>query len=152
MTLVLASLSMAGVARAGEDVKGHANHPQKTIVLMENRISPADLKMDKNDVLGFQNLSLYAMRIKFLEPEHMADAIRCELINPKAGKQGKAPWLLFAWDEKQRLSATIPPGRFASLCSLAPGQYSFVMDRAGGTQAAVRAPEGSGERGTITVQ
>jgi hypothetical protein len=146
-------LPLATPVLAHEDVMGHGSHPQKTITLMRDRISPTDLTMGKDDVLEFQNLSLYALKIKFLEPENMTDKIRCELINPKGSKQGKTPWALFSWDEKQRLSATIPPGRFASLCTLAPGKYRYVIDQVGGTQAAVRAlSQGHGEQGTITVQ
>jgi len=149
----LLSLSLAMPALAHEDVMGHGSHTQKTITLMRDRIAPTDLTMGKDDVLEFQNLSLYAMKVKFLEPENMAESIRCELVNPKGSKQGKTPWALFSWDEKQRLSATIPPGRFASLCTLTPGKYRYAIDQVGGTRAAVRASgEGNGEQGTITVQ
>ena len=148
----LVLLPLAPLALAHEDLMGHGSHAQKTITLMRDRIAPTDLKMDKDDVLEFQNLSLYAMKIKFLEPENMANNIRCELVNPKGSKQGKTPWALFSWDEKQRLSATIPPGRFASLCALAPGKYRYVVDEVGGTRAVRGADEGNGEQGTITVQ
>lgn len=50
-----------------------------------------------------------------------------------------------------RLTATIPPGRFASVCLLAPGQYTFVARRAApatGTPPAATL----GVKGTITVQ
>ena len=149
----LVLLPLAAPAFAHEDPMGHGTHTQKTVTLMRDRISPTDLTMAKDDVLEFQNLSLYAMKVKFLEPEKMADSIRCELVNPKGSKQGKTPWALFSWDEKQRLSGTIPPGRFASLCTLTPGKYRYVIDPVGGTRAAVRTQtEGNGEQGTITVQ
>lgn len=148
----LVLLPLVGPALAHEDLMGHGSHVQKTITLMRDRISPTDLTMSKDDVLEFQNLSLYAMRIKFLEPEKMAEKIRCELVNPKGSKQGKTPWALFSWDEKQRLLATIPPGRFASLCELAPGRYRYVIDRVGARAAVRAAGEGHGEQGTITVQ
>ena len=63
----------------------------------------------------------------------------------------QAPWQLFTWTDG-KLRATIPPGRFASVCSLQEGSYAYVASR---ENVAVRA-EGRGgglpEKGQITVR
>ena len=41
-----------------------------------------------------------------------------------------APWQLFAW-ETGKLTATIPPGRFASVCSLMAGTYVYTTSTVG---------------------
>lgn len=65
--------------------------------------------------------------------------------------KGGGQLAVFSWDYKKRLVATVAPGRFASVCSLAPGQYSYVVEPAGAGVGA-----GAGRRlaakGTITVK
>jgi hypothetical protein len=63
------------------------------------------------------------MLVRFTEPEDIASRIHCGLVRPDAKAKSEAPWQLFAWTNGQ-LAATIPPGRFASVCSFAPGSYA----------------------------
>lgn len=148
---VLLSLGLAlGAAAAwAEDAQSHAT-AHETIMIDSERVVPQALTMKHDEVLEFENYSFNPMRIVFIEPKEQADKIRCHLINPRAGGAGRAPWLLFGWGAGHRLTAIIPPGRFASVCSLAPGQYAYVAQRAGRD---VRAPvEVAGPKGTITVE
>ena len=59
-------------------------------------------------------------------------------------------WQLFAWSDGQ-LRAVVPPGRFASICSLDPGNYSFITRRVG-AQAAGRGGGTLPEKGEIVVK
>ncbi|HLK13064.1 MAG TPA: hypothetical protein VKW76_16935 [Candidatus Binatia bacterium] len=152
LLLSLGVLLAAGVARAAEDVHSHAAAVQhKVIVIDTDRISPSALTMSADDVLEFENFAFNPMMIVFVEPKEQADKIRCHLIGGKAGSAGRASWQLFGWGPGQQLTATIPPGRFASVCSLVPGEYTFVAKRAA---RATGAHPGAtlGMKGTITVQ
>ena len=90
------------------------------------------------------------MKLIFVEPQDQTDKIRCFPIDHTIARPYQAPGLLFDWGPGRRLTATMPPGKFASACSLAPGQYTFVAKRVS------RDPRGAedslGTKGTITVQ
>ena len=90
------------------------------------------------------------MKLTFVEPEDQADKIRCYPINHTIVRRERAPSLLFDWGPGRRLTATIPPGRFASACSLVPGQYEGIATRIS------RDPRGPdellGTKATITVR
>lgn len=150
LLLALGLLVASGIARGTEDVHSHANAPHKTIVLDNDRISPEALTMGEDDVLQFENYAPDPMTVLFVEPKEQPGKIHCHLIDAKHEGASKAPWLLFDWNPKQQLTATIPPGRFASLCSLAPGEYVFVTKPA--TRAVSGSAEGLGMKGTITVR
>lgn len=147
--LMYAGLVFPGPVPAAEEVSGHATLAKKSIYLEGDRLSPSDLRLGKNELLVFESHALYPLAIRFTEPAGQAEKIHCELI----GKgEGAAPWLLFTWDEKQRLNAVIPPGRIASVCALAPGDYSYVTERAGGVSAAIETGVTRANKGTITVR
>jgi hypothetical protein len=107
--------------------------------------------MAPSDALVFENHSVHPITVTFTEPADLPQKIRCGLIRKSANEKAQAPWQLFMWKDG-KLAATIPPGRFASVCSLQQGSYAFVASREG---LAVR-PEGSGgglpEKGQITVR
>jgi len=90
------------------------------------------------------------MRLVFVEPEDQREKVRCQLVDRTIARPGQTPRLVLDWGAGQRLTAIIPPGRFASACSLAPGRYAFVARRVS------RDPRGGedslGTKGTITVQ
>ena len=145
-------LLVPGSLRAAEDdAHGHASAPHKVIVIDAARVSPSALTMSPEDVLEFENFALNSMQVEFIEPADQAEKIRCHLVGGKSNHGARAAWQLFSWGPGHRLTATIPPGRFASVCSLAPGQYAFVARRAApatGTPPAATL----GIKGTITVQ
>jgi len=85
-----------------------------------------------------------------VEPEDQREKVRCHLVDRTIARPDQTPRLVLDWGAGQRLMAIIPPGRFASACSLAPGRYAFVARRVS------RDPRGGedslGTKGTITVQ
>jgi hypothetical protein len=147
--LLVGSLALASAADETPDT--HAAHPSRTIVLDNRSIRPEALTMQRGELLVFENHSLHPITVTFEDPKDLREKIRCGLLGPRGGDEERAPWMLFTWDEG-RLRAVIPPGRFASLCSLAPGTYSFTAAR----QAALRLSPAEGgtlpEKGQITVQ
>ena len=90
------------------------------------------------------------MRLVFVEPEDQREKVRCHLVDRTIARPDQTPRLVLDWGAGQRLTAIIPPGRFASACSLAPWRYAFVARRVS------RDPRGGedslGTKGTITVQ
>ena len=46
---------------------------------------------------------------------------------PSTTKNGQAPWVVFYWDEKERLVATLDPGRIGSICCFGPGKHSYTV-------------------------
>jgi hypothetical protein len=120
-----------GSARADEEgLESHTRTAPRTIVLDNRQIQPASLDMTAADAIDFENHATQAMIVTFTDPPDMQDKIRCHLIRRTAAEKGRAAWQLFAWTN-DRLSATIPPGRFASVCSLTPGSYAYTVTRQG---------------------
>jgi hypothetical protein len=120
LTLAVAAMP----ARAAEDAAAHTKHKSQTITLGENLIIPSDTTMAADEVLVFQNQSLDLLRVSFLPPPDLKANVRCDWATQD--KEKRPPWGLFQF-EGDRLVGHIPPGRFASVCSFAPGTYSFVV-------------------------
>ena len=146
--LLLTLLPAAVPALAGEDLSSHATHPHKTVVLGKDVTLPSNLQMGKDDVLVFENYSSSAITIRFIEPEEQVDKVRCGLVQPRASKDAPS-WAHFAFDARKHLTATLPPGQFASLCTLAPGSYTYETVRAFGTHVG---KEPAATKNTITVE
>jgi hypothetical protein len=150
VAMMLAVAVASGIASASGDVDGGITTARK-IVLRDNELtSPSALTMNPHDVLEFENDSGQFMRLVFVEPQDQTDKIRCYPIDHTIARPDQMPWMLFDWGSGRRLTATIPPGRFASACSLAPGQYAFVATP---VSRDLRGAEDSlGTKVTITVQ
>jgi hypothetical protein len=131
----LVVLLALGSGRAAEDPAGHGAHPTQTVVLTKDDVRPARATMNKGDVLVFENHSFYPMGLTFTDPADLKERIRCGLLSPTAEDTRKAPWLLFSWRDG-KLAATMPPGRFAGICSLSPGTYTFLTKIEGDVEAA----------------
>ena len=101
------------------------------MILDNQDIRPSTTTMGAGDMLVFENYSVHPMRITFTEPADLKERIRCGLVKEKEAEKAQAPWQLFAWSDG-KLVGTIPPGRFASVCSLREGTYTFVTARLGG--------------------
>lgn len=146
--MMLAVAVTSGIASASED--GRVAAARKLIMRDDELISPSALTMSHDDVLELDNESSRLMKLIFVEPQDQTDKIRCFPIDHTIARPYEAPGLLFDWGPGRRLTATMPPGKFASACSLAPGQYTFVAKRVS------RDPHGGenslGTKGTITVQ
>ena len=82
--------------------------------------------MDHSDVLMFVNYSTHPVRVTFTEPADLKNRIRCSAVRGAEKDALSAPWALFSW-ENDKLTATVPPGQFASVCSLEHGSYAFTV-------------------------
>jgi hypothetical protein len=150
VAMMLAVAVAAGIASASGDVDGGVTTARKIVMRDNELISPSALTMNPHDVLQFENDSGHIMRLVFVEPQDQTDKIRCYPIDHTIARPDQTPWMLFDWGPGRRLTATIPPGRFASACSFAPGQYAFVATRV--SRDARGAEDSLGTKGTITVQ
>jgi hypothetical protein len=121
-------LGMASAAGAGEDAWiDHSKKPHKTITIGKDVILPSRTEMEAGDVVEFKNMWSGVLSVIFTAPKDVTAKIRCGLISGKPDPEAKVPpWDLFQ-PTVEGLSASIPPGRFASLCSLAPGNYDFIV-------------------------
>jgi hypothetical protein len=134
--LILSIVLALAVSRARadhhdqEDVTAHSKHPMRTVVLDNVDIRPSTLNMERGDALVFENHSTSPITVTFTEPSDIVEKIRCGLVRAKPSDESMAPWQLFAW-ENGKLTATIPPGRFASVCSLMAGTYVYTTSTVG---------------------
>lgn len=119
-----ALLALATLAIAAEGP--HSTHPQRVVVLDNERVSPSAVTLKGDEVLVFENQSVHPIRITFIEPAKSAEMVRCGLLNETPDK--RPPWGLFdASDGK--LTGVVAPGRFASLCAFQPGSYVYTAER-----------------------
>ena len=129
--MMLAVVVRSGIASASEDAAGRVAAAQRIIMRDDDVISPSALTMSRSDVLEFENDSGKFMRLVFVEPEDQREKVRCHLVNRTSARPDETPRLVLDWDAGTRLTTIIPPGRFASVCSLAPGRYAFVATHEG---------------------
>ena len=146
MLALLLALASAPALAEHEDGKAHDHGPKKTVVLDNDDIRPSSLEMANGDVLAFENVSTQPMRVVFTDPKDLIDKVRCSAIrNAKDKGTPSAPWALFMWTDG-KLSADVPPGKFASVCSLTAGHYAFTATGIGndpGSQSGVLPSKGS---------
>ena len=95
----------------------------QTIILGASAIVPDAVTIGPSTTLDFQNLTFEALTIRFIAPKNMKSMVSGQHVP----KNGQAPWLQFYWDEKERLVATLDPGRIGSVCCFAPGKYSYTV-------------------------
>ncbi len=128
--LFLAAMVAPGVARAEhENADVHVHGQTKTITVDNTDVRPESLTMDHGDVLGFTNSSTHPVNITFIEPQDLKKKIRCGFVHAKGEKHAPTEeWARFSWRDG-KLVANIPPGRFASVCSLEPGTYVYTAQR-----------------------
>jgi hypothetical protein len=148
--MMLAAAVTSGMASASDEMEGRGRSARKIVMHDDELISPSALTMNRDDVLEFENDSGQLMRLVFVEPEDQREKVRCHLVNRTSARLDETPRLVLDWDAGKRLTTIIPPGTFASVCSLAPGRYAFVARRVS------RDPRGGedslGTKGTITVE
>jgi hypothetical protein len=109
----------------------HAKGATHTIVLDGEDIRPSSVTMSHGDSISFLNYAGGQVELTFVEPKDLATKIRCHLVSDKEQRPADAPpWALFTW-RGGNLVAQVPPGQFASICSLAPGKYAFTARKIG---------------------
>ena len=122
---VVLALGATRVLAAEEGPAEHAAHDTHTVALDGKDVRPSQTSMVHGDTLAFTNYSAHPLRVTFTEPSELKDKVRCGLVHGKEKKAPSAAWALFMW-ENDKLVATVPPGQFASVCSLEPGSYTFT--------------------------
>jgi len=128
LVLTLSAVLAVGPAFAEHEAPdAHEKGAMRTIVLEVRDVRPSTTKMSHGDVLSFMNLSIAPIQVTFTEPKDIAKHIRCGLVREKADDAPAAPWALFSL-QGDKLVATVPPGHFASVCSLEPGRYTFTTE------------------------
>ena len=148
--VMLAAAVTSTVARASDAVDGRAGSVRTIVMHEPDRITPSTLTMNRADVLEFENHSGESVRLVFVDPPDQSEKIHCYLAEHTIARPDQTPWRVFDWGPGRRLTATIPPGKFPSECSLAPGQYVFVTQPIGRDPRAVVGSLGT--KTTITVQ
>jgi plastocyanin len=131
--LALALFVTVGVGSAvaeHEARDAHAKATTRTVTLDGTDIRPSTTTMDHGDVVSFVNYSTRPIRVTFTEPSDLEKKIRCGLVYGKKKAAPSAPWAIFAW-QGGKLVGNVPPGQFASVCSLDPGTYAFTAELAG---------------------
>jgi hypothetical protein len=130
--VLMAFTLLAAVAfAAGRETPAEHEHAAKqTITLDTADLRPESLTMDHTEAISFVNSSTHPYEITFVEPKDIEQRVRCGLVRTKDKEPPSAPWALFMW-QNGRLTANVPPGRFASVCSLEPGSYAFTASRIG---------------------
>jgi hypothetical protein len=146
LALLVASVAAPALAES-EAPDAHAKGTTQTITLDGHDIRPSATTMAHADVVSFVNYSTHPVQVTFIEPSDLEKKIRCGLVHGEKAAPA-APWALFTWKDG-KLVGNVPPGQFASVCSLEPGRYAFTAEIIG-----QRAREGSvlANKGTIEVK
>jgi hypothetical protein len=147
--LLAVGIMIGPVGATEEDAGAHAKATTRTIVLDSEVVRPSSTVLGTNESVVFENHATQPLVVTFTEPADLMQRIRCGLVRAKATDPERAPWALFSWEDG-KMKGVIPPGRFASVCSLAPGHYTFLVTR---QSPGARTPSGElGERGEIEVK
>ena len=96
----------------------HGDKDHKVARILETRVRPKTLKIHSTDAIGWLNYSSKRARISF--DAEVAKSMVCRSVST------------FRLDGDRVVSSDIQATQFASLCSLAPGEYEYRVDlRAG---------------------
>jgi hypothetical protein len=153
VVLPLALVLAVGIAEAAEHRFPGARSAHTITVIDRGLLFPGAVTVGHGEAVEFANYSSEAIELEFIEPKDRADDVRCQPTgNPDAtaGSDSTGRWPIFASGPTQHLTVTIPPGRYTTACSFAPGRYGFVTKRVGRD---LRSPvDELGQKGAITVE
>jgi hypothetical protein len=141
---------LAGCSQHTTSMPQSGTPPGKTITLGATRLDPDDLTMSHDETLSFVSTADHPMTIEFTQPKDQAGRIKCRVADPKLLKGGQAPWATFRMNSEGHLTADVPGGLFPSVCSLAPGSYTYIVKMM--DPGLREAPGRLGQQGTITVK
>ncbi len=127
---ILVALAAAPAFAEHEAPEAHAKGTTQTVILDGTDIRPSTTQMSHADVISFVNYSTHPVQVTFTEPGDLEKKIRCGLVRGSQKTPPSAPWALFTW-RNGKLTGNVPPGQFASVCSLEPGSYTFTATRIG---------------------
>lgn len=114
--LVLPALfvSLSSRAQPEQAKHDHADHDHGVARILENRVQPAVIEIDSARAVTWLNYSRQRARVSF--DRGVAKSLTC---------QSKGS---FRVDGERLTSNAIQATQFASLCSLAPGEYEYRVD------------------------
>ena len=92
----------------------HGDHDHRMARILENRVRPKVIEIHSSDAIGWLNYSSQRARISF--DAEVAKTLTCR-------SRGT-----FHLDGPRLSSNDIQATQFASLCSLAPGEYEYRVD------------------------
>src|SRR5262245_6958918 len=95
--IMLATLMMASASWGAqeESLESHEHGARTTIVLDVDNIQPSETKAERNTVLVFENHSVHAITLRFVEPANAVEKVHCHFIRRNEAEAAKAPWELF---------------------------------------------------------
>ncbi len=96
----------------------HAEKDHKVARILETRVRPKTLEIRSTDAIGWLNYSSKRARISF--DAEVAKSMVCRSIST------------FRLDGARVVSSDIQATQFASLCSLAPGEYEYRVELSSG--------------------
>jgi len=150
VSLLALLLAACSATRSTPMSSGGAATPRgKTITIGVTRIDPDDLTMTHDETLSFMSTADHPLTIEFTQPKDQADRIKCHVTDPKLAK-GEAAWATFRTNSEGHLTADVPGGLFPSVCTLAPGSYTYIVKML--DPGLREAPGRLGQQGTITVK
>ncbi len=99
----------------------HAEHEHRMARILEARVSPKAIEIHSRDAIGWLNYTSKRARISF--DAEVAKSMTCRSIST------------FRVDGPRLTSKDIQATQFASLCSLAPGEYEYRVELSSGVGA-----------------
>jgi hypothetical protein len=127
---LLVAVGIGSAVAENEELDAHAKANTRTVTLDGTDVRPSTTTMDHGDVVSFLNYSTHPVRVTFTEPSELEKKIRCGLVHGQEKGAPPAPWAIFTW-QGGKLVGNVPPGQFASVCSLDPGTYTFTTEIVG---------------------
>ncbi len=115
----------------------HAEHDHRMARILETRVSPKVIEIHSADAIGWVNYSNQRARISF--DAEVAKNLTCR-------SKGT-----FHLDGPRLSSNDIQASQFASLCSLAPGEYEYRVELRSGAGGAGGSSLGKSFKGRIIV-
>ncbi len=116
----------------------HADHDHQTVRISSGRIRPEHMKLGADDALAWANYSSRIARVVF--DAEVAKRMKCR----------SATSFTLAGD--RLVSRDIQASQFASLCQLAPGEYSYKTELYSGSGSSGFAGVDRTLQGRITVK
>ncbi len=115
----------------------HADHDHRVARILEARVSPKTIEIHSTDAIGWLNYSSRRARISF--DAEVAKSMTCKSIST------------FRLDGPRLTSSDIQATQFASLCSLAPGEYEYRVELRSGIGGSSGGIPGKSFTGKIAV-
>ena len=115
----------------------HAEHDHRVARILETRVHPKTIEIHSTDAIGWLNYSSKRARISF--DAEVAKSMTCRSMGT------------FRLDGPRLTSSDIQATQFASLCSLAAGEYEYRVELRSGISGTSGSSPGKSFTGKIVV-